>query len=105
MILYWDNQTIERIYQLIGKLQEDRIQAQKNIKKSQKYQKKRHEQNLKEIIKYKIGDLVLLYRILSNGAYKLRTLDRKILKKPINSDQLKLYYQKLLLILQVIIED
>ncbi|CAG8807255.1 8142_t:CDS:2, partial [Dentiscutata erythropus] len=32
---------LQRIYQLIGKLQEDRIQAQKNIKRSQDELKER----------------------------------------------------------------
>jgi len=108
---------LRRIYHLIGKLKEDRNQAQRNIEKSQAYQKQRHDNKLKQVIKYKVNDLVLLYKselkgrqklidpwkgpyyiheILANGAYKLRTMDRKVLKDPVNSDRLKLYHQRTL---------
>ena len=33
-----------------------------------------------------------IHKILANGAYKLRTIDRKVLKDSVNSDRLKLYH-------------
>ena len=35
-----------------------------------------------------------IHDILGNGAYKLRTLDRKVLKIPVNSERLKIYHQR-----------
>ncbi|GES95426.1 protein NYNRIN-like [Rhizophagus clarus] len=64
---------------------------------------------------YKIGDLVLLYKshlrerkkleerwtgpyyiheVKENGVYKLRTMEGKILKVPVNSERLKQYYSR-----------
>jgi hypothetical protein len=84
------------------------------IYKSQQKQKQRHDADLKEII-FKIGDLVLLYQsqfkgkqklqerwkgpyyvheIIGDGAYKLRTMEGKILKVPVNVDRLKYYHQR-----------
>lgn len=105
---------LKRIQMISGKITEDRLKTQDIIYQEQQKQKQRHDKNLKEI-QFKIGDLVLLYKsqlrekkkleerwngpyyiheILGNGAYKIRTLDGKILKVPVNSERLKMYHQR-----------
>lgn len=105
---------LNRIHTLTGKVIGDRLETQDNISKAQQKQKKRHDEDLHEV-QFKIGDLVLLYQsqlrgkqklqerwkgpyyvheILGNGAYKLRTTEGKILKVPVNSERLKLYHQR-----------
>ena len=105
---------LKRIHAITGKLAQEHIVAQDRIYKSQQKQKQRFDAKVK-IIQYKIGDLVLLYQsklhgkqkleprwsgpyyvheTLPNGAYKLRTMDGKVLKTPINADRLKSYHQR-----------
>jgi hypothetical protein len=105
---------LRRIYRIIGNLQDDRRKAQGNIQRSQHKQKLRHDSKLR-ITTFEIGALVLLYKIklkghgkleekwkgpyrickvLENGAYKLETIDRKVLKAPINGDRLKQYRER-----------
>src|ERR1044072_1650263 len=105
---------LRRIYQIIGPLQDDRRSAQENIRRSQGKQKLRHDQKLKEKT-FKIEELVLLYKskikghnkleerwkgpnrireVLGNGAYKIETIDQKVLKAPINGDRLKQYHKR-----------
>lgn len=105
---------LRRTYQIIGRLQEDRRIAQDNIRRSQDKQKLRHDRKLK-IRSFEVEDLVLLYKskikghkkleerwkgpyrihaTLSNGAYKLETLDKKVLKAPVNGDRLKIYHER-----------
>ena len=105
---------LKRMQRLTGKIDEDRLAVQDHIYKEQQKQKELHDNSLREI-KFKIGELVLLYKshlrgkrkleerwkgpyriheVLGNGAYKLRTLDDKILKSPVNSERLKLYHQR-----------
>ncbi|GET60683.1 DDE-type integrase/transposase/recombinase [Rhizophagus irregularis DAOM 181602=DAOM 197198] len=102
-----------RIHTLTGKVVGERLLTQDIIHQSQQKQKQRHDSVLHDV-QFKIGDLVLLYQsqlrgkqklrerwkgpyyiheVLSNGAYKLRTLDGKILRDPINSERLKPYNQ------------
>ena len=88
-------------------------QVQNNIQNSQRKQKEQHDHKLKGSVNFEVGELVLMYKSnlqdkkkleerwkglyyihadLGNGVYKLRTLDRKILKTPINGERLKQYY-------------
>src|SRR5438045_8519909 len=94
--------TIERSYDLIN-LADERIKALENIERSQVQQKNRHDIKIKEETKFNIGDKILLkdaikekqysgklsskwkgpyyiHEIFEKGAYKLRTLDGKVLK-------------------------
>lgn len=103
-----------RIHTLTGNVMGDRLATQDVIHKEQQKQKQKHDSNLRDV-QFKIGDLVLLYRSelrgkqklqerwkgpyyvhesLNNGAHKLRTMDGKILKDPVNSERLKLYHQR-----------
>ncbi|GBC34259.1 DDE-type integrase/transposase/recombinase [Rhizophagus irregularis DAOM 181602=DAOM 197198] len=103
-----------RIHTLTGKVIGDRLATQDVIHQSQQKQKQRHDKNLCDV-QFKIGDLVLLFRSqlrgkqklqerwkgpyyvhesLDNGAFKLRTMDGKVLKDPVNSDRLKSYCQR-----------
>ena len=105
---------LRRIYRIIGNLQDDRRKAQGNIQRSQHKQKLRHDSKLR-MTTFEIGALVLLYKsklkghgkleekwkgpyriceVLGNGAYKLETIDRKVLKAPINGDRLKQYRER-----------
>jgi hypothetical protein len=105
---------LKRIQRLTGKVNEDRLAVQDRIHIEQQRQKELHDSSLKEV-KFKIGEFVLLYKsylrgkqkleerwkgpyriheILGNGAYKIRTLDERILKTPVNSERLKRYHQR-----------
>lgn len=105
---------LNRVRIISGKVVEDRLETQDRIYKEQQKQKQRHDSNMKEIT-FKIGDLVLLYKsqlrekkkledrwkgpyyiheVLSNGVYKLRTIEGKVLKVPVNSERLKMYHQR-----------
>lgn len=107
---------LQRVRRLTGKFVEDKLDAQDNITKSQQKQKKRHDEALRKVQTFQIGDLVLLYKsnlndrkkleerwkgpyhiheVKGNGSYKLRTItDQRVLKSPVNSDRLKLYHQR-----------
>jgi hypothetical protein len=106
---------LNRIHHLTGQFENIKIEAQDNIAKSQRLQKERHDKQLSKVQRYKIGDLVLLYKselknrkkledrwkgpyyvheVFPNGVYKLRTIDGKVLKVPINGDRLKQYHQR-----------
>ena len=107
---------MQRIYDLIN-LAEERTEALDNIKKSQKKQKERHDGKIGEETKFVIGDKVLLkdaakekqwsgklsqkwkgpyyiHEIIGKGAYKLRTMDGKVLKTARNIKHLKKYYDQ-----------
>ena len=107
------DELLNRIQNIIGTFEDNKTKAQKNIEQSQLKQKNRHDKNLKEA-QFKRVDLVLLYKsnlrdkkkleerwkrpyiihdVLGNGVYKIRTMDDKVLKTPINSERLKLYYE------------
>ena len=113
-ILETDHQEdlLKRIHTITGKLAQEHIVAQDRIYKAQQKQKQRFDAKVKTI-QFQIGDLVLLYKskihgrqkledrwsgpyhvheTLPNGAYKLKTIDGKVLKAPINADRLKLYH-------------
>lgn len=103
---------LNRVRMISGQVTQAREATQDRIYQSQQKQKQKFDQTIKPI-QYKIGDLVLLYKsqlrgkqkleerwsgpyyvheILPNGAYKLRTMDDKVLKTPINGERMKLYY-------------
>jgi hypothetical protein len=107
---------MRRIYSLIDDLHEVQNQAKRNISKSQEYQKQHHDQQIIPKV-FNIGDKVLMYRMqlekqysgkfeqkwkgpyyvhatFGNGAYKLRTMDGKVLKTSIHGNQLKLYFNR-----------
>ena len=107
---------IERTYDLIN-LVDDRIKALENIERSQEQQKNRHDNKIKKEIKFEIGDKILLkdaakekqwsgklsskwkgpyyiHEIIRKGAYKLRTLDGKVLKTSHNIKHLKKYFDQ-----------
>ena len=106
---------INRINLITGRLDEDRLATQDLIHVAQERQKKQHDKKLRHKDTFNIGDLVLLYKnqlrgrkklverwtgpyyvheTSGNGAYKLRTLDGNVLKIPVNSERLKLYHQR-----------
>jgi hypothetical protein len=91
--------------------------VQQNLQKEQQKQKDRHDEKLKKIVSYQIGDQVLYYRamldkqwsgklepkwkgpyyihdIIGNGAYKIRELNGKVLKTPVNGSLLKIYINR-----------
>jgi hypothetical protein len=105
---------LQRTYELIN-LVEGRKTAIENIKESQERQKERHDMKIKEETKFKIGEKVLLkesykenqksgklsqnwkgpyyiHEVIGKGAYKIKTIDRKILKGMQNVKNLKKYY-------------
>lgn len=105
---------LKRIELISGKITEDRLITQDTIYQEQQKQKQKHDKNIKEV-QFKIGDLVLLYKsqlrekkkleerwkgpyyiheVMGNGVYKLRTMEGKILKVPVNSERLKHYYPR-----------
>jgi hypothetical protein len=103
----------EIITEELAQLRED---ARKNIQKRQAKQKEHHDEKVREK-QYQIGDKVLLYdsakknvhgdkfrpkwngpyyihNTLGKGAYQLRTMDGKVLKRSVNVDRLKAYYDR-----------
>jgi hypothetical protein len=106
----------KRIYELID-LEEEHEKTRKRIIESQEKQKRRHDENIKEETKFTIGNKVLLkdaakekqwsgklspkwkgpyyiHQTIGKGAYKLRTLEGKVLKSPYNIKHLKKYYDQ-----------
>ncbi|CAB4439641.1 unnamed protein product [Rhizophagus irregularis] len=99
------------------KLPEIREQTKEEIEKAQRKQKVYHDLKIKRKEKFQIGDKVLVYNAAKgkqhsgklddkwkgpyfiheeglNGSYKLKELDGKILKKPINGELLKKYFTR-----------
>ncbi|KAF0372164.1 retrotransposable element [Gigaspora margarita] len=99
------------IQKITEQLHQQRLQAQNNIQEAQQRQKEYHDHCIRTI-EFKIGDQVLLYEFAKEKVhgdklrekwkgpyfihnygplriYKIRTKDRKILKKLINTDRLK----------------
>jgi Integrase zinc binding domain/Integrase core domain len=108
---------LDRIFQLVEDLPIKREEAKKNINKEQKKQKTRHDRKVDLSRKFQIGDKVLMYdaardkhftgklkpkwkgpyyihNILKNNAYKLRTMEGKVLTAPINILLLKKYHDR-----------
>ncbi|GET01638.1 retroviral-like aspartic protease 1 [Rhizophagus clarus] len=105
---------LNRVRMISGRMAEERLVTQDRIYDQQQRQKQKYGKNIKEQY-YKIGDLVLLYKshlrerkkleerwtgpyyiheVRENGVYKLRTMEGKILKVPVNSERLKQYYSR-----------
>ena len=103
-----------RIRTITGQVEYIREETKDRIHQSQQKQKQRFDRTI-EPVRYRIGDLVLLFKsqlrgkqkleerwtgpyyvheVLSNGAYKLRTLEDKVLKAPINAERLKIYHPR-----------
>ena len=104
----------DRIEILIEEIVPEREKARAKVTNAQEKQKNRYDKKLKTKIFFEIGDKVLyyeaakekqwsgklrpkwkgpyyIYQVLSNGSYKLRTLDGKILVIPVNRSLLKIY--------------
>jgi hypothetical protein len=116
-----DNEPIESQLQrhidfITKDFQDIQLNAQQNIGKAQQKQKQYHDKGIR-IEKFHIGDKVLLYEsakakvhgdkfrekwtgpyyihdIITSGAYKLRTMDDKVLRRTVNTDRLKRYYER-----------
>ncbi|GBC00758.1 hypothetical protein RclHR1_39690001, partial [Rhizophagus clarus] len=106
----------ERITRLIEELPSVRNKVKESIEKSQENQKKYHDQKrLKE--GFNIGDKVLYYdaskekqwsgkleekwkgpyyihEIISKGSYRIKTMEGKIMKTPVNGELLKEYIDR-----------
>ena len=108
---------VQRAFQILNRLESDRLDASDNIRSAQTKQKKYHDRPI-EPTTYGIGDKVLLLRsaILSShsakleskwdgpyyvhanprpGVYKLRNLDGDLIRKLAHGDRLKLYKERL----------
>src|SRR2546429_389579 len=104
---------LKRTYDIIN-LTEEREEARSNVRKSQEKQKERYDKRIGEETILKIGDKVLLkdaakekqwsgklapkwkgpyyiHKEIGKGAYKLRTLDKKVLKTSHNVKHIKKY--------------
>src|SRR5436305_13623854 len=108
---FGENAIIRRTYDLIN-LKDEQMKALNNIEKSQVQQKRRHDIKIKEETKFGIENKVLLkdaakekqwsgklsqkwkgpyyiHDIIGKGAYKLRTIDGKVLRTPHHIKHLK----------------
>jgi hypothetical protein len=108
---------LDRLFTLIEELPQQQEQARKNISQSQQRQKQRHDQKVNKKRKFKIGDKVLMYdaardkhftgklkpkwkepfyihNVFPNDAFKLRTIEGKVLTTPINLFLLKPYFDR-----------
>ena len=107
----------KRKQETVKRIPKTRYQAKEEIKKSQTKQKKYHDQKYKTKGSYKIGDKVLYYNaakektwtgkleekwkgpyyiheVMLNGAYKIKEMNERILKTPVNGELLKRYYSR-----------
>ena len=108
---------IKRIEHIIEELPIKRYEAKKNIEKAQQQQKKYHDKIGKRKQDFQIGDKVLYFdatkykthtgkleekwkgpyykhEIIVDGSYKIKELDGKIFRKPVNGELLKKYYDR-----------
>jgi Integrase zinc binding domain/Integrase core domain len=108
---------LDRLYQLTEELPTAQGTAQENIRKAQRKQKERFDLKAVRKRKFKIGDKVLTYDAardkhftgklkpkwkgpyyihddLGNGAFKLRTMEGKLLAAPLNHFLLKPYFDR-----------
>ena len=108
---------LSRLYTLLEDLPQAQEDARRNISRAQRKQKERYDRKVNPDRTFRIGDKVLIYdaardkhftgklkpkwkgpyyvhEILKNGAYKLRTMDGKVLAAPINIYLLKKYYDR-----------
>jgi len=115
---------VQRMCQVIDTLEPSLALAKKHIEKSQQEQERRHRTSA-TAQQFKVGDLVLKYKhakekqskflfkwvgpytvskVFGNGAYRLTTMDGKVLKSTTNGDDLKKYHVRELPEPTVIIE-
>jgi transposase InsO family protein len=114
-----DDPMMERLYQLIIELEDNRQEVLQRVETEQQKQKQVYDQQGISA-KLKIGDQVLVERtwlktnfsaklenkwigpyyihdVLKNNVYKLRTLEGKLVKNVIHGNRLKLYHEKKLM--------
>jgi transposase InsO family protein len=112
----WEDSFNHHIEHITTTLQQQREQAQQNIKESQEKQKERHDNNLHSLT-FSIGDKVLLFESakakvhgdkirekwrgpfyihdkVAPGAYKLRNMNDQVLKRSVNAERLKRYFER-----------
>jgi len=112
-----ENNLLTQLFTLTNELPVIRGQTQIRIQKQQSKQKEYHDRKIINPITYEIGDKVLIYEAAKQtshtgkldpkwkgpyyihdlsypGVYKLRTLDGKVLRTPINGSLLKKYYKR-----------
>jgi Integrase zinc binding domain/Integrase core domain len=117
---------LTRLFTLVDELPVIRGQTQSRIKRQQLKQKEYHDRRIVKPIVYEIGNKVLLYEaakqtshtgkldpkwkgpyyihdLVYPGVYKLRTLDGKVLRTPINGSLLKLYNERSSWVPQIVI--
>jgi IS30 family transposase len=117
---------LSRLFDLTNELPVVRGQTQTRIRKQQLKQKEYHDRRIVTPVTYEIGNKVLVYEaakqtshtgkldpkwkgpfyihdLVYPGVYKLRTLDGKVLRAPINGSLLKLYHEKINWIPQIVI--
>ncbi|GBC06079.1 hypothetical protein RclHR1_06610002 [Rhizophagus clarus] len=105
----------QRLLSLINDLPQVRKEAKIKVRESQVKQKDYYDQKIKKELNSEIGDKVLYYdtakekqwtgkldskwkgpfyihEIRQNGAYKLRSMEGRVLRTPVNRSLLKLYY-------------
>jgi hypothetical protein len=103
-----------QIDHLINKLPLVRQEAKKQIQLAQQKQKNYHDKNTRISVTYNIGDKVLyfeaakdkthsgkldqkwkgpyyIHQLLINGSYKIREIDGRVFRTPVNGDLLKIY--------------
>jgi len=108
---------LTRTHDIVKNLENKRREALNNIESSQRKQKERFDSKLKEGKRFEIGDKVLLkdsakekqwsgklepkwkgpyyiHEIITKGAYRLRTVDGKVLRASTNVINLKLYQDR-----------
>jgi hypothetical protein len=107
----------DRIEGIIEELPQIRYNAKEEIRKSQEKQKKYHDNKVRFKEKFEIGDKVLYFKaaqdkqhsgkfdekwkgpyyiheIISKGSYKIKELDGRVLKTPVNGELLKEYHDR-----------
>jgi len=108
---------IERIWEIVEKIPKIRYQAKEEIEKSQRRQKEYHDKRYKRKEEFEIGDKVLYYNaakenqwsgkleekwkgpyyiheVMLKGSYKIKEMDGRIFKTPVNGELLKKYYSR-----------
>ncbi|GET63907.1 GapPol polyprotein [Rhizophagus irregularis DAOM 181602=DAOM 197198] len=117
---------IKRIEHIIEELPIKRNEAKKNIEKAQGQQKKYHDKIGKRKQNFQIGDKVLyfdmakykthtgkleekwkgpyyIHEVIINGSYKIKELNGRILRRPVNGELLKEYFDREIFELYIII--
>ena len=107
----------EHINHIIEELPKEREHAKVRIENSQKHQKEYHDKKGKQKQNFKIGDKVLycnaakekqwsgkldekwkgpyyIHTVLINGSYKIKEINGKVLKTPVNGEWLKIYHSR-----------